>query len=449
MPRTKNRRFRKSSRSRNNRSMYSPRKWRTKRRCGTRGRSHRGRCGACGRSHRGKCGNASNEPAEKQKWFYIIDMQNDFIDAKVEGLSGPGNTGAFAVAGSGEKLFLDSMAKFIKKQAKKTNTHFVVSRDYHPINHCSFNGETKWENIGYTYSTSVLEDIRSNTGVYPPHCIQGTIGSLMNSTIKDALDDAIKNLSEEEIATRFHVAFKGWHSQADSYGCHPYKNDEDTKTRLGEKVNVEHTGGVKLNNKTFTQALKFGEKKHDILNDKSKDDNKTTKFTGPPKEAEIYVFGLAGNFCVQDTATNLKQDNFQNVTVLNNYTMYADDSDILKDSLLKPHSFPIQFSAEDNTRKDTKSYIEYHGVNLKPDINDDTPVEATPSAKLQSERSTGRHSCSSKKKKRVMTAAVTAAMAAGVLWLVLKKKKTIKRRENQGGKRSHWLKNASIYQYHQ
>lgn len=376
-------------------------------------------------------------------------MQNDFIDAKVDGLSGPDNTGAFAVAGSGEKLFLDSMANFIKEQAKKPNTHFVVSRDYHPMNHCSFNGATKWTDIGYTYSGPVLNAIQSKKGDYPPHCIQGTIGSLMNSTIKDALDVAIKNLSAEQIATRFHVAFKGWHSQADSYGCHPYKNDEDTKTRLGETVNVEHTGGVKLNNTTFTQALTFGEKKNDILNDKSKDENKTTKFTGPPKDAEIYVFGLAGNFCVQDTATNLMQDDFKNVTVLNNYTMYADDSDIPKGSLLKSHSFPIQFSAEDNTRKDTKSYIESLGVKLKHDINDDTPVKAEPSAKLQSERSTGRHSCSKKKKKkRVMTAAVTAAMAAGVLWLGLKKN-TIKRRENQGGKRSHWLKNASIYQYHQ
>jgi nicotinamidase-related amidase len=316
---------------------------------------------------------------EKNKWFYIIDMQNDFIDAPQSGLNGTNECGTFAVAGSGNAQFLNDMADFIKKQAAQPNTYFVVSRDYHPVTHCSFNGTTEWNNIGYSYTEDVQTAIRDCRGQYPPHCIQCTPGAEMNPIIREALEEAVKGMKQADINKRFHVAFKGWHPKADSYGCHPYVRGDDTDKRLPNNTTTttDFTGGFTLNNKSFEDALIFGKSQTDTI---SPDSNTLRPFHGPQKDDKIYVFGLAGNFCVQDTATNLKDSNYQDVTILNKYTMYADYSDPTKGSLLKPHHVPIQFTNSNDTRADTSSYLKTKGVHLIHDIGDNRYIHTTRSA---------------------------------------------------------------------
>ena len=358
-------------------------------------------CGVCGGSHRGRCGGASvkdliakinDKTATQEKWFYIIDMQNDFINAQkwffkrdektnnaaVTSLSGNNSRGTFAVAGSGDGTFLTDMADFIKKQAKQPNTHFVVSRDYHPVDHCSFNGKILWndENIGYSYNKDVINAIQKCTGQYPPHCIQGTLGAQMNPIIQKALENAVASMTEQDIKKRFHVAFKGWHPEADSYGCHPYAK-KYAEIRLPNNTTTDFTGGFTLNDKSFKEALRFGENEHELIPPTAMKDMKITNFSGPPKNAIIYVFGLAGNFCVQDTAINLKDDQFTDVTVLNKYTMYADYSNPDNSSLLTPHQNPLQFTNSNNTDKDTKSYLKSNGVHLIHDIGDNLYIHTT------------------------------------------------------------------------
>lgn len=346
-------------------------------------------CGMCGGSHRGRCGGTDvknliakfdkTATPEKEKWFYIIDMQNDFIDAQQTGLYGANNCGTFAVAGSGQGTFLKDMADFIKKQAAQPNTYFVVSRDYHPMTHCSFDGAKNWKHIGYSYDEDVQTAIHKCTGKYPPHCIQGTPGAEMNPTILKALEEAVKDMKPDDIDKRFYVAFKGWHPEADSYGCHPYVAGTDTNKRLpNNNTNTTNfTGGFTLKKKKFKEALIFGENQTDKI---SPDNDTLTTFPGPPKDAKIYVFGLAGNFCVQDTATNLKDDNYQDVTILNKYTMYADYSDPQKNSLLTQHSDPIQFTNLNDTRADTSFYLKTKGVHLIHDIDDNRYIHTTRSA---------------------------------------------------------------------
>ena len=181
----------------------------------------------------------------------------------------------------------------------------------------------------------------------------------------------------------FHY-LSSWHVEADSYGCHKYVSGDATKERLSDNTTtVQCTGGFKLNDKDAYEVLRFGESSDDQI---SKDaiNSQITGFNGPSsKDTAIYVFGLAGNFCVHDTTTHLTGNGFKNVNVLNKYTMYADDSDPANGSLSEPNALPIQFTESNDTFQDTKQYLESKQANLMHDIDDKRIISTNPSAELQ------------------------------------------------------------------
>ena len=94
----------------------------------------------------------------------VVDMQNDFLPVDLFNPHG-GKFGVTGGANAGAHI-VDLIAEFASKGA-----HIVATRDYHPYDHASFNGRTKgaW---------------------FPPHCIQGSIGSMFYPPIKAALQFA-------------------------------------------------------------------------------------------------------------------------------------------------------------------------------------------------------------------------------------------------------------------
>lgn len=227
--------------------------------------------------------------------LYVIDMQKDFIDKVYPGLTGPvvgdGNCiGSFSV--NNGKDVVGKIITFLKANFDKFDK-IVFSRDVHDPNHCSFGTEG---------------------GPFPPHCIMGTVGCEFDEDIKTYLE----SLTPEQ-QNKIDIIFKGMHRNQDSFGAVKYKNDNARQKRqIGEKCNKEKTddhfecgtftGSKKLKNIVLQESINFFNKNEGDI--KWEDECKKKLFENyepinPKENGNIYVCGLAGDWCVRDTVLNL------------------------------------------------------------------------------------------------------------------------------------------------
>lgn len=117
----------------------------------------------------------------------VVDMQNDFIPE--EDAPGGGRFGVAEGADAG-KVIVRLIA-----QAAAAGATIVATRDYHPKNHCSFN---------------------THGGHFPPHCLQGSVGSKFFPPIEKALSEA------RDKGADVRVVFKGFATETDSFGSFTY-----------------------------------------------------------------------------------------------------------------------------------------------------------------------------------------------------------------------------------
>jgi len=122
----------------------------------------------------------------------VIDMQKDFLPRSKK--NNP-NCGSFGVDGTGE--IVNRIALLIET-ASKVGATVIVSRDYHPVDHCSFN---------------------TNGGPFKPHCVEGTEGSEFITDIGTAIEHAEIRDPENTF-----IVFKAMHEQQDSFGAVPYSS---------------------------------------------------------------------------------------------------------------------------------------------------------------------------------------------------------------------------------
>ena len=259
----------------------------------------------------------STKTINKDDIIFVIDMQNDFIpdspDSKKEG--------AFAVVEG------DSIINPIAKLVKKTKAHIIASRDYHPIDHCSFAN-------------------------FPPHCMWGTHGSKFAKPIEREL------LAKDSVV----VCFKGFHKHADSFGAAPYnlkyaqqRKELCLKDKFKQCKHLNMTGAYLLD--ATAQKIKISgfptnfQKKIDncesmtptykpkacmmtsILN--YVNHLKSTATTSSKKKSSIYICGLAADYCVLDTAINLSQSKYDSIYIIYDLTRYAWTDEVATINALK------------------------------------------------------------------------------------------------------------------
>ena len=266
--------------------------------------------------------------------LFVIDMQNDFVK--------PSPDGAFSVADGVEMV--PKLLKFINDN-KDYFSKIILSRDTHDINHCSFFNE-------------------GNGGIFPRHCVINTPGSEFYT--------GFESLGEINTTTpdKVDVIFKGMDPTADSFGAVTYGDTAYYKKRFSgskccntkagattddDSKCTDATGGRyltnEIKNKNFVktpfcgncsthEAIKtsFGEKFK--LSDVLPIDDRTTN---------IFVVGLAGDFCCKDTAINLalqakSQGKNVNIYVIQDFVRYA--------------FLPCQFSGIQKT-DDTSEFNKY------------------------------------------------------------------------------------------
>jgi nicotinamidase-related amidase len=229
--------------------------------------------------------------------LWVIDMQNDFIDIPMQGLKGPpvpdlGNIGSFAV--SEGSAVIDSLIEFMKTNSKNFNK-IVFTRDWHPENHCSFS--------------------KDQIGTFPPHCIWNSLGAAFNDQIKGTITQKDRTFTCFERPAD--ILFKGHHEDTDSFSGvtwngedYPFKNRQLTTCCQTIDTCKGKTGARPLNPEHISKSLELD------IGCSSGVDCFESDYTlpSPSGSGEIFVVGLAGEFCVKDTAIMLKK-NFPSVKV--------------------------------------------------------------------------------------------------------------------------------------
>eukprot|EP00744_Colponema_vietnamica_P009174 GILI01013069.1.p1 GENE.GILI01013069.1~~GILI01013069.1.p1 ORF type:complete len:303 (+),score=42.88 GILI01013069.1:31-939(+) len=225
--------------------------------------------------------------------LFVIDMQTDFL---------PGGT--FGVA-EGDSTIPDIVRLMVDVFPPESLT--FVTRDYHPVDHCSFN----------TFG-----------GGFPPHCVQGSEGSYINA----AIGDAVRARGKDNTS----VVFKGFSEDIDSFGAVAY-SDESADQRLsinhnGLACSSAWTGSfvLKCSNiekdvnapPDFTAVL-YRKDVIDVVRER-KPTPQTSASSGADIRPDAYVCGLAFDFCVLDTALNARKCGaFENVYIVFNATRAA------------------------------------------------------------------------------------------------------------------------------
>ena len=288
--------------------------------------------------------------------LFVIDMQNDFVK--------PSPDGAFSVADGVEMA--PKLLDFINKN-KDYFSKIILSRDTHDINHCSF-----------------LND----GGIFPRHCVINTPGSEFYT--------GFESLGEINTTTpnKVDVIFKGMDPTADSFGAVTYGDTAYYKKRFSgskccntkagattddDSKCTDATGGRYLTDKknnfvkkpfcencSTHEAIKtsFGEKFE--LSDVLPIDDRTTN---------IFVVGLAGDFCCKDTAINLalqakSQGKNVNIYVIQDFVRYA--------------FLPCQFSGIQTAGSEFNNYVfESTGNGFKILSESESEAKVLPLEKLK------------------------------------------------------------------
>lgn len=250
-----------------------------------------------------------------RKVLFVIDMQKDFIDKaqppsyyddKGIQIQDGIQIGAFAVKDG--KTCVDEIIKYLDEHKDKFDK-IIFTRDLHDPKHCSFSNQG---------------------GVFPNHCVIGTEGSKFDPVIQEWIE---KNKSD-----KVEVLFKGMHPNQDSFGAIEYDDKHRNKRQLGENCcnsiirkndspqisscSDIFTGCKKLNVKYDSNQWTFGQTYADIS-----EQFEDIKIGDLLEDKDVYICGLAGDYCVRDTALNLadmrKSNSDKNVYVLHDLTRNA------------------------------------------------------------------------------------------------------------------------------
>ena len=233
----------------------------------------------------------------------VVDMQLDFL---------PG--GSFAVP-EGDVIVpvvADAMRRFASAGAS-----IFCTRDYHPINHCSF------EAYG---------------GSFPPHCVQGTRGSLLCPEVAETVMQLVQREKERDKQSQpgtgdgacVQVVFKGFSPDIDSFGALPYteegaagrcltstpppKPEPKHANSKGRCKGVEWTGASLLFSSNFEQdpnappdvmaILKPLALATASMTSSCARDARTEEVATTARRPKLVVCGVALDFCVLDSAMN-------------------------------------------------------------------------------------------------------------------------------------------------
>jgi nicotinamidase-related amidase len=250
-------------------------------------------------------------------YLYLIDLQADFVDG-----------GNFGVYGGGTmiedlKIFLENL-----KDKKKGKLYVRITRDYHPHSNVI--------EKGYPHFLSKMNSTRNSEKghcsfykseddhppAFPIHCEQGEAGTLLHG----GLDNASLYPDDKTL-----VMIKGIYPEHDCFAGFPYQTKEDLSKSQLHACTSEHessitndvdskakTGGYVLKKLSIQDALKFNDQSSNSKSgegsvlefpngDVAEHVSESDHLNGIKAGDVVIVTGLAGDFCVINTASNIKK----------------------------------------------------------------------------------------------------------------------------------------------
>ena len=147
--------------------------------------------------------------------LFIIDMQNDFLPPK----------GSFGVA-EGNSATHAILSKYMLKDF--LNNPVYLSRDYHPVDHCSF---------------------QNHNGPFPTHCVQGTWGAYFDESIAKAItvrrhirhEQKIKRVHELDKLENVHGVAISRHSESRNYQAYLSATTTNSLSSVGAGSNDDQS----------------------------------------------------------------------------------------------------------------------------------------------------------------------------------------------------------------
>jgi len=303
------------------------------------------------------------EKKNENNILLVIDVQNDFLDTPVTNptdatlkypqnlsyeLSGNDGIGSFGIGSS--RAIVKPINAFIKEKfGAETLKKVIFSRDWHSSKHCSF---------------------FENSGSFPSHCLTNSLGAAFAT-------DLIEGLKGDEFKEKINIIYKGVKSTVDSFGAFKYQDnaylatrqegesccgnrgsdclDDNDKKKCNETCS-KFTGGFKreiFSDDDFSQfpfqidnisstkmvGIEVNDPKPDNIDgDKPDQLTKLIPFDITDLSLKenstnnIFVCGLAGDYCVSDTAINIKEklekdfknlNKRTNIYVVQDFTRYS------------------------------------------------------------------------------------------------------------------------------
>lgn len=223
----------------------------------------------------------------------VIDMQNDFMLSPCGAPDVPTypGCGMFNVA-NGESI-VDPLNAWLKSNMEKVNK-IIFSRDSHALYHCSY---------------------ASQGGIFPDHCQMNSPGAEIHKGFQDT-----DYINSDKVA----VIFKGMSPNVDSFGAFKYAAGDAhaAKRQVGKCCkDIGGPGSEGCSNLTGGFYMKGASNEHAFSCAPFRDtwrwdgkitDDKYTPFkvddllgSQTSGEHNIYIVGLAGDWCVRDTAYNI------------------------------------------------------------------------------------------------------------------------------------------------
>ena len=209
----------------------------------------------------------------------VIDMQNDFL-----------SNGYLSVR-EGD-IVAEEINKLVSKILYSDNGNVVCSKDYHPYSHVSFS---------------------NNGGCFPSHCVMGTSGSYIDKNIAESLYNIKTNRKHEKA----HIVFKGFDKYVDSYGAAIYCSRYRNRSSFTPFSHIHHchsrSGAFNLDISAHNFEKDKDKSICDYINSppdisferKNIDRYRLENMECIKKSRNIFVVGLALDFCVIDSAINL------------------------------------------------------------------------------------------------------------------------------------------------
>jgi nicotinamidase-related amidase len=254
--------------------------------------------------------------SDKKVFLYLIDLQKDFVDG-----------GAFGVYG-GRAMVNEKILPFVKELQEKfgDRLYIRITRDYHPgiglssetINPLTKEDLISYKHLGYKHNErgegwlghcSFYKEKGGSVDAFPRHCEQGSTGTLLLDVLSKG--NGLEILTKEESHPL--VMVKGIFPDHDCFAGFPYQTQDDfTKSQLyactheHTSTNFKITGGYTIDKLSPEEMIHFNEKITKDIDGL----HHVTEEEHLPEIADgdiVIVCGLAGDFCVLNTATNIKK----------------------------------------------------------------------------------------------------------------------------------------------